>query len=59
MSRVDASFLITGEVVGQRPMSQNKSALNAVDKLSGYRGLSSGHCLVNYYLLQNRRYGVG
>ena len=38
MSRVDASFLITGEVVGQRPMSQNKSALNAVDKLSGYRG---------------------
>ncbi|MDD3897862.1 MAG: tRNA 4-thiouridine(8) synthase ThiI [Syntrophomonadaceae bacterium] len=38
MNRVDASFLITGEVVGQRPMSQNKSALNAVDKLSGYRG---------------------
>ncbi|HBQ25557.1 MAG TPA: tRNA 4-thiouridine(8) synthase ThiI [Syntrophomonas sp.] len=38
MSQVDASFLVTGEVVGQRPMSQNKSALNAVDKLSGYRG---------------------
>lgn len=38
MSQVDASFLITGEVVGQRPMSQNKSALNAVDKISGYRG---------------------
>ncbi len=33
-----ASFIITGEVVGQRPMSQNKSALNAVDKLSGYKG---------------------
>ena len=39
MKTVDASFIITGEVVGQRPMSQNKSALNAVDKLSGYRGL--------------------
>lgn len=38
MNQVNASFLITGEVVGQRPMSQNKSALNAVDKLSNYRG---------------------
>lgn len=38
MPKVGASFLFTGEVVGQRPMSQNKSALNAVDKLSGYRG---------------------
>jgi len=38
MKQADASFLITGEVVGQRPMSQNKSALNAVDKISGYRG---------------------
>ncbi|MGS0764473.1 tRNA 4-thiouridine(8) synthase ThiI [Syntrophomonas curvata] len=38
MGQADASFLITGEVVGQRPMSQNKSALNAVDKISGYRG---------------------
>ncbi|MGI5912609.1 MAG: tRNA 4-thiouridine(8) synthase ThiI [Syntrophomonadaceae bacterium] len=38
MNEVGASFLITGEVVGQRPMSQNKSALNAVDKISGYRG---------------------
>jgi len=38
MNRLEASFLITGEVVGQRPMSQNKSAMNAVDKLSGQRG---------------------
>jgi tRNA-specific 2-thiouridylase len=38
MQRYDASFLVTGEVLGQRPMSQNRSALNAVDKLSGYRG---------------------
>lgn len=34
-----ASFLISGEVLGQRPMSQNKSALNAVNKLSGNAGL--------------------
>jgi len=38
MNDLEASFLITGEVVGQRPMSQNKSAMNAVDKLSGQRG---------------------
>ena len=37
MDELGASFLITGEVVGQRPMSQNKSAMNAVDKLSGQR----------------------
>lgn len=34
-----ASFLVTGEVLGQRPMSQNKSALAAVEKLSGQKGL--------------------
>ena len=39
MENLGASFLVTGEVVGQRPMSQNKSAMNAVDKLSGYKGL--------------------
>jgi len=38
MQELGASFIITGEVLGQRPMSQNRSALNAVDKLSGYRG---------------------
>jgi len=31
-------FLCTGEVLGQRPMSQRKDALRAVDKLSGYGG---------------------
>ena len=30
-----ASFLISGEVLGQRPMSQNFSSLNRVKKLSG------------------------
>ena len=39
MQDINARFLVTGEVVGQRPMSQNKSSLNAVDKLSGFRGL--------------------
>jgi tRNA-specific 2-thiouridylase len=31
-------LLSTGEVLGQRPMSQRKDALRAVDKLSGYDG---------------------
>jgi tRNA-specific 2-thiouridylase len=31
-------FLFTGEVLGQRPMSQRRDALMSVDKLSGYAG---------------------
>jgi tRNA-specific 2-thiouridylase len=31
-------LLCTGEVLGQRPMSQRKDALRAVEKLSGYGG---------------------
>lgn len=38
MQKQEASFLITGEVLGQRPMSQNRSALKSVEKLSGYGG---------------------
>ncbi|MEN6351518.1 MAG: tRNA 4-thiouridine(8) synthase ThiI [Syntrophomonas sp.] len=38
MEEMGASFLITGEVLGQRPMSQNRSAMSAVEKLAGYRG---------------------
>lgn len=38
LNKLSASFIISGEVVGQRPMSQNRSALNAVDKLSGFKG---------------------
>jgi tRNA U34 2-thiouridine synthase MnmA/TrmU len=34
-----ASFIITGEVLGQRPMSQNLRALSTVAAQSGYRGL--------------------
>jgi len=34
LKKYDASFMISGEVVGQRPMSQNKDALNNVKKLS-------------------------
>ncbi len=32
-------LLCTGEVLGQRPMSQRRDALMAVDKLAGYGGL--------------------
>jgi tRNA U34 2-thiouridine synthase MnmA/TrmU len=35
MLREGADFLISGEVLGQRPMSQRRSALHAVQKLSG------------------------
>ncbi|MCK5767406.1 MAG: tRNA 4-thiouridine(8) synthase ThiI [Candidatus Atribacteria bacterium] len=39
MSKIDASFIISGEVLGQRPMSQNKGSLRVVEKESGYSGL--------------------
>ena len=35
LEKYDASFLVTGEVVGQRPMSQRNDALNSVKKLAG------------------------
>jgi len=39
MKKTDAKFIISGEVVGQRPMSQRLPALNAVNKLSAAEGL--------------------
>jgi tRNA U34 2-thiouridine synthase MnmA/TrmU len=36
---LNASFIITGEVLGQRPMSQNKKSLNIVAEESGYGDL--------------------
>lgn len=39
MQRFGASFVITGEVVGQRPMSQYKSMLLHIEKESGLQGL--------------------
>ncbi len=36
LKKFNADFIITGEVLNQRPMSQNKAALNVVKKESGY-----------------------
>ena len=36
LEKFNADFIITGEVFNQRPMSQNKSALNIVKKQSGF-----------------------
>lgn len=38
MQETKASFIITGEVLGQRPMSQYKKALNLIDKESALEG---------------------
>ncbi len=35
----DASFIFTGEVLGQRPMSQRFDTLNIIEKESGLKGL--------------------
>ncbi|HOJ50481.1 MAG TPA: tRNA (5-methylaminomethyl-2-thiouridylate)-methyltransferase [Spirochaetota bacterium] len=39
LNEYGASFLITGEVLGQRPMSQNRRAIDILDKASGLKGL--------------------
>lgn len=39
MKEKEADFLVSGEVIGQRPMSQHKKALRSVIKLSGTDGL--------------------
>jgi tRNA U34 2-thiouridine synthase MnmA/TrmU len=39
MRESKASFLITGEVLGQRPMSQRKYAMRLIEKESGLEGL--------------------
>ena len=36
LKKFDADIIITGEVLNQRPMSQNKQALNVVKKESGF-----------------------
>ncbi|MFD3158277.1 tRNA 4-thiouridine(8) synthase ThiI [Haloimpatiens sp. FM7330] len=36
LEKMNADFIITGEVLNQRPMSQNKSSLNVVKKESGF-----------------------
>ena len=38
MERLGYDFVATGEVMGQRPMSQNKQSLGVVEKTSGLKG---------------------
>lgn len=39
MKKINACFIVTGEVAGQRPMSQNKQALRLIEKNSGWEKL--------------------
>ncbi|MGI6648616.1 MAG: asparagine synthase-related protein [Bacillota bacterium] len=39
MEEIGADFIITGEVLKQRPKSQKADAMRAVEKISGYSGL--------------------
>lgn len=39
MKEAGASFLITGEVLGQRPMSQRRDAMRLIERESGLEGL--------------------
>lgn len=39
MAELKASFIISGEVVGQRPMSQRRDALRVVERESGCEGI--------------------
>ncbi|MBI3753469.1 MAG: hypothetical protein HY266_05390 [Deltaproteobacteria bacterium] len=39
MEEIGASFIITGEVLGQRPMSQRRDAFKSIERESGLQGL--------------------
>jgi tRNA U34 2-thiouridine synthase MnmA/TrmU len=49
MPEYGADFIISGEVLGQRPMSQRRDTLRVVERVSGLKGLLlrplSAHCL--------------
>jgi len=36
MEKIGASFIITGEVLGQRPMSQFRRQMNIIEKEAGF-----------------------
>jgi len=38
MTRIGASFILSGEVLGERPMSQNRNSLNIIERESGFEG---------------------
>jgi len=42
LAEYDASFLITGEVIGQRPMSQRRDALRVIERDSGCDFIADG-----------------
>jgi tRNA U34 2-thiouridine synthase MnmA/TrmU len=39
MDEVGASFIVTGEVVGQRPMSQRRECFDIIEKQTGLKGM--------------------
>jgi len=39
LKEIGASFIVTGEVLGERPMSQRRDAINVIEKQSGLKGL--------------------
>ena len=39
MTSLGASFVVTGEVLGQRPMSQHRNAIEVIERESGLNGL--------------------
>ncbi len=38
MSKIGASFILSGEVLGERPMSQNRNSLSIIERESGFEG---------------------
>jgi len=36
MTKIGASFILSGEVLGERPMSQNRNSLNIIERESGF-----------------------
>ena len=49
MREIGASFLFTGEVLGQRPMSQHRQAIAMIDKDSGFKGYTLRPLSANHF----------
>ena len=41
MKRTGASFIITGDVLGERPMSQRRDAMNIIERDTGLKGFQN------------------
>jgi tRNA U34 2-thiouridine synthase MnmA/TrmU len=53
--KIGAKFIFTGEVLGQRPMSQHRAALALIEREAGLEGKSLDRCQPSFCQKQKRK----